>query len=282
MKVLYLFIFLLFTLSFTYSSSYKIHYLKDGETLWRVSQNYKISLELLCKVNDINDVTRVKKGTKLKIPLSSDSNNSNQTSSKSGYSYHYLKDGETLWRVSQNYKISLELLCQINGIKDASKVKKGAKLKIPAKSGTTATVTAPTSPPVIKSKNGKLYLDYAIPLKGSIKPFVTNHFRGLLIFANSNEREVKAVASGKVTYVDRIRGYGIVVSIRHSDGYTSTYSGFKEIYIKYGDSISKGETIGLAGTLSRYEKPGLLFSLVYQREGVRFDMKYKKFYVNRS
>lgn len=271
--------------SLTYSSSYKIHYLKDGETLWRVSQNYNISLDLLCKVNNISDASRVKKGAKLKIPLS-------DSSAATGYRYHYLEEGETLWRVSQNYQVSLELLCKVNNISDATKVKKGTKLKIPTSNNLSTpvsttkkvttqqnTTTTNTTPP---PQNGKIYLDYAIPLQGSIKPFVTAHFRGLLIFTNNKESEVRAAASGKVTYVDRIRGYGIVVSIRHPDGYTSTYSGFKEIYVKHGDTIAKGETIGLAGTLSRYEKPGLLFSLIYNKQGVKFDMEYKRFYITRS
>ncbi|HOJ64405.1 MAG TPA: LysM peptidoglycan-binding domain-containing M23 family metallopeptidase [Spirochaetota bacterium] len=49
--------------------SYKIHNVKDGETLWRISKSYNVPLEVLCKINKITDVTKIKKGDKLKIPV---------------------------------------------------------------------------------------------------------------------------------------------------------------------------------------------------------------------
>ncbi|MCG8570172.1 MAG: peptidoglycan DD-metalloendopeptidase family protein [Spirochaetes bacterium] len=225
--------------------------MKSGETLWRVSQNYQISLDTLCQINKIKDVTQVREGTKLLIPVST----------QSSHQVYYLKKDETLWRVSQRFKVPLETILKINNITDVKKVKTGAKLLIPVKSWQ------------------KEYLDYSIPLEGSIKPFVTTHFRGILIFTNSKEDKVRAVESGTVTYVDRKEGYGIVVFIKHSNGFLSTYSGFDKITIKKGDKVSKNQVIGTAGQLSRYKKPGLLFSLSYQKKNLKFDMNTLKFYL---
>lgn len=49
--------------------SYKIHNVKEGETLWRISKTYNIPIETLCKINKITDITKIKKGDKIKIPI---------------------------------------------------------------------------------------------------------------------------------------------------------------------------------------------------------------------
>ncbi|MBP5706099.1 MAG: LysM peptidoglycan-binding domain-containing protein, partial [Spirochaetales bacterium] len=57
------------------------------------------------------------------------------------YKYHTIKDGETLWRISKNYNVTMDKLCEINKIKDATKVKQGTTLKIPVEAKTAAAKT---------------------------------------------------------------------------------------------------------------------------------------------
>ncbi|MBT8044086.1 MAG: LysM peptidoglycan-binding domain-containing protein [Verrucomicrobiae bacterium] len=44
-----------------------------------------------------------------------------------------IKSGDTLWRISNRYKVSREALLKLNGIKDANKLYAGRTIKIPAK-----------------------------------------------------------------------------------------------------------------------------------------------------
>lgn len=259
LKTFQVLLYIFFSISL-YSANYTIYHLKSGETLWRISKKFNISLDELCKINKITDVTKIKDGTKLKIPV--EKKGTTSYSSKNNYQAYYLKAGETLWRVSKKYNINLEELCKINNINDVTKVYEGTKLLIPWQN------------------NGKKYLNYNIPINGSIKPFVTPNFRGLLIFTKQKNEKVYAIDKGLVSYVNVIKGYGIVVYIKHDNGYMSTYSGFKEIYVKSGEKIEKNQTIGIAGQLSRYKKPGLLFSLIYNKKGLKFDMNRKKFFIN--
>ncbi|OHD06875.1 MAG: hypothetical protein A2086_08125 [Spirochaetes bacterium GWD1_27_9] len=197
------------------------------------------------------------------------------------FKIHSLKDGETLWRISRQYNVSLEELCKFNNIKDVTKVKKGAKIKIPTKIKTDKLIDNPKENKTIvenkDQKEKKELLNFDVPLKGSIKPFVTSHFRGLIIFSSGNDN-INCVSDGEVNYIDNVSGYGLTAIIKNKDGYIFTYSGFKELFVKQGNKIQKGASIGVAGNLSRYSKPGILFSIQYKGNSLKFDMEKEKFY----
>src|SRR5690606_1414538 len=52
---------------------------------------------------------------------------------------HRIERGETLWRIAQNYGVSLEDLQALNGIEDASRIITGTDLIIPLGEGEAAT-----------------------------------------------------------------------------------------------------------------------------------------------
>lgn len=238
-----------------FSENYKGHYLKEGETLWSVCRKYNVSLDQLCKVNNIKDPSKISYGIVLKIP-----GETTQVHKGTDYIIHYLQEGETLWSLSRKYNTSLEVICSINNIKDPTYLREGFRLKIPAGTSTNSA-----------------FLDYSVPLTGTIKPFVTYHFRGILIFTTGSDKNVRSIDKGIVSFVDRVPGYGITIYIKHKNGYISTYSGFDKIYVNMHEEVRRDQTIGIAGMLSRYDKPGLLFSIVNNNKGLKFDMTSRKF-----
>jgi len=240
------------------SSKYQLHEVKKGETLWRISKNYGITLDELCKINAINDATQVKSGIKIKVPVLNGTQTINVSKLNITYKYHYLKKNETLWKVSNKYGVSINDLSRINKISNNSKVYVGMKLKIPVKLE---------------------YLDYELPANGDVSLFKTSHFQGVHIFtgSNSTKRKIHSIDEGFVSYIDNIFGYGRTVFIKHKNGLISTYSGFDVLYIKKGDRIKKDQTLGLAGNLSRYDKYGILFSIQDKGNGLKFDTKKQKF-----
>ena len=59
---------------------------------------------------------------------------------------------------------------------------------------------------------------------------------------------VQACADGVVISVGKDAALGLCVRIRHSNGYESTYAGLSDAgYVRNGDSVSKGQTIGHVG-----------------------------------
>jgi murein DD-endopeptidase MepM/ murein hydrolase activator NlpD len=73
---------------------------------------------------------------------------------------------------------------------------------------------------------------------------------------------VKAVEAGTVIYAgNELAGYGNLVLIRHADGWVSAYAHNKDILVKRGDVIHRGQTIAHAGMTGSVTAPQVHFEL---------------------
>jgi septal ring factor EnvC (AmiA/AmiB activator) len=82
-----------------------------------------------------------------------------------------------------------------------------------------------------------------------------------LAFSLPKGQKVRSVAWGKVVYNDKLRGFGRVVIILHSQDYYSLYAYLLSSRVKMGQRIDKGEIIGRAGFYPQLNGPGLYFEL---------------------
>jgi murein DD-endopeptidase MepM/ murein hydrolase activator NlpD len=73
---------------------------------------------------------------------------------------------------------------------------------------------------------------------------------------------VKAAEDGVVAYAgNELKGYGNLVLIRHANGFVSAYANAKEILVKRGDSIKRGQVIANAGQTGNVTSPQLHFEI---------------------
>jgi murein DD-endopeptidase MepM/ murein hydrolase activator NlpD len=73
---------------------------------------------------------------------------------------------------------------------------------------------------------------------------------------------VKAVEAGTVIYAgNELEGYGNLVLVRHADGWVSAYAHNKEILVKRGDQIRRGQTVAYAGMTGSVTSPQVHFEL---------------------
>ena len=86
------------------------------------------------------------------------------------------------------------------------------------------------------------------------------YHRGL-DFAGKRGSEVVAVASGVVTRAKKAAGYGNVVEIKHADGYSTLYGHNKEVLVKEGEVVSKGQPVALLGSTGRSSGPHVHFEV---------------------
>ncbi|WAJ36678.1 M23 family metallopeptidase [Pseudomonas sp. GOM7] len=70
-------------------------------------------------------------------------------------------------------------------------------------------------------------------------------------FAAKPGSDVVAVAAGVVTFAGRKSGYGNVVEISHSDGYTTLYAHNRGNVVQVGDLVQRGQTIAKVGSTGR-------------------------------
>ena len=78
----------------------------------------------------------------------------------------------------------------------------------------------------------------------------TRFHRGLDLAAPLNSKVV-ATANGTVIYAGNRGGYGNYVKIKHDNSITTEYAHLKNIAVKVGDSIKRGDVLGLQGNTGR-------------------------------
>jgi murein DD-endopeptidase MepM/ murein hydrolase activator NlpD len=73
---------------------------------------------------------------------------------------------------------------------------------------------------------------------------------------------IKAADDGVVAYAgNELKGYGNLVLIRHSNGYVSAYAHARELLVKRGDTIRRGQVIAHAGQTGNVTSPQLHFEI---------------------
>ncbi|MFN3921745.1 MAG: LysM peptidoglycan-binding domain-containing protein [Caldimicrobium sp.] len=112
-----------------------IHTVKRGDTLKEIARKYNISVKELKKLNHLKS-DKLKPGQKLIVKIvqepqshlqSKQLGNSNQEVSL----FHEVKEGETLYRISLMYNVSLEELKRVNNL-ESNIISVGQRLKIPS------------------------------------------------------------------------------------------------------------------------------------------------------
>jgi len=81
-------------------------------------------------------------------------------------------------------------------------------------------------------------------------------------FAGKEGSDVVAVAAGVVTWSGDRYGYGNLVEVNHGGGYVTRYGHAKELLVKVGDVIDKGQTIALMGNTGRSTGPHVHFEVL--------------------
>lgn len=81
-------------------------------------------------------------------------------------------------------------------------------------------------------------------------------------FAGKEGSNVVAVAAGVVTFSKNYgNGFGLMVEIDHGGGYVTRYAHNKEVLVKAGDLVNKGDAIALMGSTGRSTGPHVHFEV---------------------
>ena len=80
-------------------------------------------------------------------------------------------------------------------------------------------------------------------------------------FAAKDGSDVITVAAGVVVYAGPRSGFGKMVEINHGGGFTSRYGHHKELLVKVGDIVKKGQVVGTMGSSGRSTGPHVHFEV---------------------
>jgi len=131
---------------------------KKGDTLWTIAQQYNLTVNSILANNNISNSELISIGQEMKIPLHKgtvaetnivnqaviDKNNSNNNSSinnnvsqpeKAQPFVYTVKADDNLWNISRKYGVSVEVIIDVNNLRDKDLLSLGQKLEIPAIGG---------------------------------------------------------------------------------------------------------------------------------------------------
>ncbi|UHH05175.1 peptidoglycan endopeptidase LytE [Bacillus subtilis] len=123
------------------SSSSSTYTVKSGDSLWKISKKYGMTINELKKLNGLkSDLLRVGQVLKLKGSTSSSSSSSSKVSSSSTSTYK-VKSGDSLSKIASKYGTTVSKLKSLNGLKsDVIYVNQVLKVK-----GTSTSSSKPAS-----------------------------------------------------------------------------------------------------------------------------------------
>jgi len=228
-----------------------VHIVAPGETLTRIARQYSMSLTDLAKLNNMPPHTKVSIGDRLNIPAS---------------------------RVARATKTEASQVAKALSAPAKAKAEPKAVAKAQPKAATvlashqpaeTAAIAGPatdapaTSNPV---RTGNASLSFRWPAKGRIiagfGPKTNGQTNDGINIALPEGTPIKAAEDGVVAYAgNELKGYGNLVLVRHADGYVTAYAHAKELLVKRGDPIKRGQTIARSGQTGNIDAPQLHFEI---------------------
>lgn len=116
------------------TGNYLIYRVQSGDSLYSIAKKYNTTANEIMRINNLT-TSSLSIGQELKVPI--------QPTTPSGVNYidYYVKSGDSLYTIAQNYKTTVNTLMQLNNLTSSS-LSIGQKLKVPVPS-TTTTTTAP-------------------------------------------------------------------------------------------------------------------------------------------
>lgn len=100
-----------------------VHTIKQGETVFSIAQTYHVSTQEIFRLNP-DALDGIKAGNTLIIPQST-------SGASNGQRYHTVAAGETLYRLTKLYQVSVEDICKANPGLTADNFKTGMVILIP-------------------------------------------------------------------------------------------------------------------------------------------------------
>jgi lipoprotein NlpD len=169
--------------------------------------------------------------------------------------YHRVRAGETLYRISKAYGVSVDDIVAANRIADPARIEVGQRVRIPgARRAVPVSVVTPNASARTTRPDPRLRsaLNLAWPVVGGgtlssgFGQRGDSFHDGIDISAPLGT-PVIAAQDGEVVFSDELRGYGNVIIIRHRDGYATVYAHNRSNQVREGQRVRRGQVIGAVG-----------------------------------
>jgi murein DD-endopeptidase MepM/ murein hydrolase activator NlpD len=213
---------------------------------------------------------------------------------------HVVAAGDTLAKISHRYHKSVNDIAKANNVQPTATLNVGDRLIIPGAQASAVKANAPAAvaqakPVVVASAAPKEIepvqsasvvaptdaLDkeaaklaegtgavpkFRWPANGRViagyGPTTNGQQNDGINIALPENTPVKAAEDGVVAYAgNELKGYGNLVLVRHPNGYVTAYAHTKELLVKRGDQVKRGQVIARSGQTGNVNAPQLHFEI---------------------
>lgn len=235
-----------------------------GDTVSGIAQKFQVSIDTIRWANDLTSVTSIKPGQVLKIPP------------VTGI-IHKVKRGDTVLSVAKYYETEAQGIVDYpfnSFVNDENfELAVGQSLVVPDGTMPKVNLWSPSSYIAKQTPDAGTVTARGIfiwPTSGRISQGFRWYHRAIDI-ANSAGTPILAADAGRVIvagWPDNV-GYGNRVIIDHGNGYVTLYGHLSKTSVSSGQSVNRGDIIGLMGSTGRSTGPHLHFEI--RQGGVTVD-----------
>lgn len=243
------------------------HKIVKGDSIYSIARKYNISEDILKFNNpDLNKTLKI--GQEINIY------NGNYISYK-------VTKGDTILAIANKFCVKVTDILRLNSL-DTSEIKQGQEiiLKNPdlesynnslasskISTGKIAPLPAKGGGKVGKARDG-FAIRWPVRWAGINSPF-GSRFHPVLkrrIFHQGIDTPVRyeaayAAADGTVSTAGSMSGYGLIVIIKHANGYETRYAHMSKLSVRSGQKVKAGDRIGTTGATGRVTGPHLHFEI---------------------
>jgi murein DD-endopeptidase MepM/ murein hydrolase activator NlpD len=212
---------------------------------------------------------------------------------------HVVGVGDTLSKIAHHYHKPVNEIAKANNIQPTATLNVGERLIIPGTQAAAVKTSAPTAPaqpktvvasaapkepepvqsanvvapPDALDKEAAKLADgngavpkFRWPANGRViagyGPTTNGQQNDGINISVPENTPVKAAEDGIVAYAgNELKGYGNLVLVRHPNGYVTAYAHAKELLVKRGDQVKRGQVIARSGQTGNVNTPQLHFEI---------------------
>jgi murein DD-endopeptidase MepM/ murein hydrolase activator NlpD len=258
---------------------------QPGDTVWDIGARFNVGAYSVLWSNGLEEDDIIKPGEQLRVPPVPGT-------------LHTITESDTLDSIAKKYSVDPAAIVDFNGLKPGEALAPDRILVIPG--GSLPILPKPVAPPVIRpvappvqtrpaapaqpatrsqpqaparpaapvpapipaAPTGRL----SWPTRGIITTYFSSWHPGIDIAAALGT-PIGAADGGTVTFAGWDNtGYGYRVVMNHGNGYNTTYNHLSVISVRVGQSLGKGQQVGLMGSTGNSTGPHLHFEIL--RNGV--------------
>lgn len=264
-------------------TSYQVHTLEAGQTLYRLSRLYDVSVEAIRQANLGIEANNMNVGQQVRIPTDKKLQSSSiepaagpvKTTDQQTKTYkmHTIRAGETLYRLSREYGTTVGSIQRANPDVQVNGLRIGQQIRVPVNGDVAQKSSSAPKTTASSTRAEKKIIASAARASGLAWPVngkIINKFgsggsgithTGLNIAVPENT-PVAAAEAGTVIYADDgLKSYGNLVLIRHDNGLVTAYAHNSSLTVKKNETVEKGQVIAYSGKSGNVTQPQVHFEV---------------------